>query len=311
MTERPYGRVAGIVVVVFALLLTGVRWAQAGPLYGATGSNGVNGELVILDPSTGGVLTDIGPLVDVNNGAPYAITGIAFQPGTGGSVLFGSTANLSATAPGHLVRIDPGTAKVSDVGSFGLPNGSMSDIVFDSTSGVLYGNSGKTGNFYTIDLTTGAATSLGPTGQGSTIGGGLAANAAETIFGSPNGSSDLLFTYDKATGAATAVVLLSGAPFAGFNAGINAMAFDSADRLFGVNNNQGQPSKTHLVMIDPATGAITDIGTSLDNLDAIAFQPPLARVPVPALSPFGKALLVFVVFLSGLILLRRRRSQGG
>ena len=78
MTERRYGRAVRIAVAAFALLLIGIHWAEAGPLYGATGSNGANGELVILDPASGAVLTDVGPLVDVNSSAPYAITGIAF-----------------------------------------------------------------------------------------------------------------------------------------------------------------------------------------------------------------------------------------
>ena len=37
----------------------------------------------------------------------------------------------------------------------------------------------------------------------------------------------------------------------------------------------------------------------------------LAVTPTPALSPFGQALFVFVVFSSGLILLRRRLPLGG
>lgn len=157
MNRRLWGRAVRIAVAVLTLLLTGVLWVEAGPLYGATGSKGVSGELVILNPATGGMLTDIGPLVDGSSN-PYGITGLAFQPGTG--VLFGSTANLSPTAPRHLVTINPVTAQVSDVGSFGVGSETMADITFDPTSGILYGLESVSGNLCTINLTTGAATSL-------------------------------------------------------------------------------------------------------------------------------------------------------
>src|SRR5438128_2658998 len=90
---------------------------------------------------------------------------------------------------------------------------------------------------------------------------------------------------------------------------INALAFDQTGTLFGINNDgmsggpPGSPSHTHLITIDTGTGMITDIGPSLDNLDAIAFLP----VPsVPVLSSFGQALFVGVVCLRGLLFLRRQ-----
>ena len=46
--------VVRIVVTVVTLLVAGVLWAEAVPLYGTTGWNGVNAELVIMNPTTGG-----------------------------------------------------------------------------------------------------------------------------------------------------------------------------------------------------------------------------------------------------------------
>jgi hypothetical protein len=40
-----------------------------------------------------------------------------------------------------------------------------------------------------------------------------------------------------------------------------------------MNTGPGSPPPTHLVTIDPATGAVTDLGASLASLDAIAFTP--------------------------------------
>src|SRR5262249_15759882 len=175
------------------------------------------------------------------------------------------------------------TATVTDVGSVGLDdNATMSDITFDPTSGTLYGNSGVTDDFYTINLITGAATSLGPTGVGHTFGGGLAANPTGTIFGTPRGASRRLFTYDKTTGVAPAVALMSGAPFYTTSDTINALAFGRLGPLFGINSN-GQ-AHTHLITINPTTGVIVDVGPSLDNLDAIAFHP--ATPFHPALFPW-------------------------
>jgi hypothetical protein len=280
--------------------------ACASELFGATGSNGVDGNLYCIDPTTGSG-TLIGALVD-SSAQPYGMTGLAFQPGTG--VLFGSTTARSTTAAGHLARIDPETALVTDVGPFdigstgGRPN-TMSDITFDPASGILYGNSGRTGDFYTINLTTGTATALGATGVGETEGGGLATNATGTIYGTPQGTNGDLFTFNKATGVATSVAALSGAPL---SEGINALAF-AVGTLFGINNDEGTPSHTHLVTINTTTGVIRDVGASVDNLDALAFAgPPGGATPAPTLNEGGQILLATLLVAVGWWLIQRRRA---
>ena len=86
------------------LLGIGAELASADQFYLATGANGIAGSLYLINPATGAVVRTIGPLIDTA-GRAYGMTGMAFQPGT--NVLYGSTANLSPTAPGHLVRINP------------------------------------------------------------------------------------------------------------------------------------------------------------------------------------------------------------
>jgi hypothetical protein len=292
-------------LLVLTLLFSGGiggRPAWANALYGATGSNGVNGELVILSPTTGAVTTDIGALVD-GSGNPYGMTGLAFQPGTG--ALFGSTANVSPTASAHLVRINPATAQVTDIGSFSVGS-TMSDITFDRTTGTLYGwHAAGDHSLYTVDLTTGLATQVGTLSRGDFGGGGLAADAAGNIYSTPDGvtaANPTLRTVDKVTGATTTVASLSGGPLSN---NINALDFDSAGTLYGINNDRGLPSRTHLVTIDTATGVNTDIGGSLDNLDAIAFQSIAAAVPEPAaLTLFGAGAGALAACAS----LRRRRK---
>jgi hypothetical protein len=62
-----------------------------------------------------------------------------------------------------LIRIDPATALVTDIGSFGFTGTTLADIKFDPTTGILYGlRSGGFGTpsdhwLYKVSLTTGAA----------------------------------------------------------------------------------------------------------------------------------------------------------
>src|SRR5262249_6661292 len=158
---------------------------------------------------------------------------------------------------------------------------------FDRTTGILYGNSGAIGDFFTVNLATGQATSIGATGVGPTFGGGLAANAAGTIFrspgrlGGPGPGRGQLFPHDHTNGQATSVATLTGAPLA--SSTLNALTFDGPGTLFGVNNvPSDQAGSPHLVTINTSTGVITDVGQSLNNLDALAFRrDTLAPVPEP------------------------------
>ncbi len=263
---------ASVLVALLALFLLGAGPARAADiLYAATGSGGVNGELYILNPADGSVITDVGPLVDSSTN-PYGLSGLAFDPSTG--VLYGSTANISPTAPGHLVIVNPATALVTDVGSFGLTSSTFADITFDPTTGTLYGSHSRGDHWlYTINLATGAATEVGTGSVTNRFGLGLAADAGGTIWGTPDGCVEL-DTFSKTTGVATFVAALSGCPFGVPDGAINSLAFDSTGTLFGINIHTGSsPAPTHLVIINTTTGVVTDQGASVNNLDALAFQP--------------------------------------
>jgi PEP-CTERM motif len=79
---------------------------------------------------------------------------------------------------------------------------------------------------------------------------------------------------------------ISGCPFGDSNghSGINALAFSSSGTLFGINNNEGSGTTTpftQLVTINTETGGVTDLGSSVNNLDALAFQPSASATPEP------------------------------
>ncbi len=225
-------------------------------LFGAIG-HGTPSDLFILNPANGSVVADLGP-------TGFSITGLRFDPTTG--VLYGSEARRGV-GTGSLLTINPITGTGTLVGSFAVPNHTMADITF-TKNGTLYGWAEPSrDDLHIINKATGAATDVGNAGL-STFGSGLAANSKDVLFFTGNGSSGPLRTIDKTTGLPTTVATLSGAPMPGRP--IDALAFNSADTLYGVNGSFGGGT-THLIIINTVTGVITDLGPSLNGLDAIAF----------------------------------------
>jgi hypothetical protein len=273
-----------------ALALAGLSArADAATLYAASAAGGP-GNLYILDASSGAVVQTIGALNDAA-GANYPITGLAFHPGTG--VLYGSTGNNPSSTAARLVTIDPATALVTVVGSFnaGPVNSSgtpatMADLAFDA-AGNLYGVGSIGGpQLYSINTATAQATVIGNTGLTSTTGGGVEF-VGGTLYGTPTASR--FGTYNVITGAYTNIAN-PGKPTGGGAYGALATDPDTGS-LYGLNVGAGSPPPTALAIIDPATGAVTTVGTSLNSIDAIAFQ----VIPEPSviglLAPLAALLL--------------------
>jgi PEP-CTERM motif len=269
-----------------------VQRADAATLYASTAA-GATGQLYILDPANGAIVQNVGPLNDAVGGN-YPITGLAFHPTTG--VLYGSTGNSVAGKEALFVRINSATAQVTVIGSFnagplntdGKPT-TMADIGFDS-AGSLYGVASIGGpDLYSINLANGQATLVGANGVAtSTTGGGLAISAGGVFYGTPTASR--FGTYNSTTGAFTNI----GNPNKPAGGGYGALDFNGS-LLYGLNVGSGSPPPTHLVSIDPATAAVTDLGASVNSLDAIAF-----RVPEPA------TLALWAVGMVALVGRRRR-----
>ena len=289
---------AATTAVVLSVLIAGAAPASAASiLYGATGSNAVGGRLYILNPVDGSVITDIGALMTVS-GAPVGLTGLAFHPTTG--VLYGSTANNSPTfGDGRLVIVDPATAIVTSVGLYGADvTGSVTDLAF-TAAGDLFGWESAGGHqLVSIDLATGAATAIGA-GLGTSVfgGGALEFDAGGTLYVTPDGASPTataptLRSVDTTTGLTTTIGNLTPNPFFGSRPTINAMSFDpAAGLMFGVFTNRAGTALTRLLTIDLNTGALSDRGASVNNLDAIAFQP--QQVPEPGTLTFAAAAAAF------------------
>jgi hypothetical protein len=223
----------------------------------------------------------------------YPITGLAFNPITG--LLYGSTGNSVAATAARLVTINPLTAQVTVIGSFNAGNAgnpsTMADLAFDS-AGNLYGVGSIGGpQLYSINLLTGQATVIGSTGLTSTSGGGVAIGAGG-IFGTP--TSSRFGTYNSGTGAFSNIAN-PALPVGGAYAALDF----SGNTLYGLDLGPGPNLLTHLVTIDTATGAVTDLGGSVSSLDAIAFS----SVPEPS----SAALILGFVALAGLMKARVRK----
>jgi hypothetical protein len=189
-------------------------------LYAATGYASSFGELYILDPLDGSVIADVGPLND-SQGNNYGITGLRYDPSNG--LLYGITIGSSPTAPNALVVVNPSNARVTVVGeSLGTR---LSDIAIDPFTFIMYGVSGSTKYFYTVDKRSGIATRVGNTNLPPKRGGGLAADVTGLLYGT---NDSKLFIYDKETGAATTIGDMR-LPFF-----VDALAFSAAGVLYGI-----------------------------------------------------------------------------
>jgi hypothetical protein len=232
----------------------------AGRLLATTGGATSSG-LYVLDRATGATLSTLGPT------GGYAITGLAQHPTTG--VLYGATTPMSPTSPQSLVTLNTTTGAATVVASLG--GITVADISFAS-DGTLYGWAEFTGDdpiddLATIHLTTGALAIVGESGL-STFGSGLAFAAGGTLYFAGLGSDGEYHTVTRATGAPTVVGTLTGS-----GEPVSALAFDNTGTLYGVENVLG--SFSNLVVIDPATGALTVRGTTaFQRLDGIAFVCP-------------------------------------
>ena len=242
--------------------------AQGMSLYAATGFANSEGELYILNPVDGSVITDVGPLND-SAGNNYGLTGLRYDPSSGR--LYGITGS-SLTSPNSLVIVNPITARVTYVGG---PFGSrLSDIAIDPLTFVMYAISGSSKYFYTVDKRTGIATKTGNTGLLPHRGGGFTASPIGVLYGT---NDRTLFTYDKITGAATPVGDTHLAFF------VDALAFSAAGVLYGIEGGgttAGGPEadsnrQRWLVVLDPVTGLGVELGETVGNLNALAFVPAL------------------------------------
>lgn len=255
-------------LTILACIVAGFGSAQAAEqLYAATGFGGSIGELYILDPADGSVISDVGLLNDAD-GNNYGLTGLVYDRTTG--TLYGITGS-SITAPNSFVIVDPKTALVTYVG--GPFSSRLSDIAIDPFTYIIYAVSGSSKYFYSVDKETGLDLKFGNTNLLPQRGGGLAADSNGVLYG----TNDMtLFTYDKVTGDAT------GIGGTGLSAYVNALDFSETDVLYGIEGGgnvppSGEPGlsvrQRWLVVINAATGVARELGETVGDLNALAFVP--------------------------------------
>ena len=285
-------------VAAFACMATPNAQAQQ-VLYAADGALSTAGNLYTVDTSTG-LTTTVGALVDAA-GASYAINGMAWD--SVNQWLWGTTSGASPTFANGLVRINPNTGQVTQVGllGFALPNFGAD---LDLHGGTLYGwAEGSLSALMTINTATGAGTVVGPNGQNlNTTGSGLASNAQGTMFCAPDLATGNLWQVNTLTGQ-----LVSPTPFSGgtANARIGALEF-LGSTLFGVElvgNATSGITSNQLVSINEVTGAITAIGQFRDA-STLQFNRYIDAIAIPA--PGAVALLG----IAGALGSRRRRQPG-
>jgi hypothetical protein len=230
--------------------------------YSSAETEGLGGGLYSVDPATG--KSALIARLRIGGVIPIGLTGLAIHPKTG--AFYGITAGLSSQIPRSLVSVDPKTGNTTLVGNL---NHAGSDIRFDA-KGTLYVWLNEEARVATVDLGTGAATPVGPSGYGDTLGGGIAIDRSGELYVSATNAAGTLDKLDLTTGHATVGPRLAGAPYI---ASLSSMAFSPAGTLYGVNSNLAAPAKSILVTIDTKSGEVKEIGPLPNDVDALAFGP--------------------------------------
>jgi Ca2+-binding RTX toxin-like protein len=261
--------VASLIACVGALPAVAQGAKKTQVLYGANGAGGGNQNpppgpvhLLELDRGSGKVDRKIGKI-------GFAVTGLAIHPKT--KQLYGVTGQQDENAPGSLIKINKATGKGKLIGDEieGDDRGAA-DITF-TNDGTLYGWSEESDDLVTINITTGAATIVGESGEG-TAGSGLSADSADRLFFAGDNDNGPLRTVDPETGSLTDLDTLDGT----VGDSIGALAFDRKDRLFGARKTDAARARD-LIRIDTESAHVSSVGDTIDGLDALEFSEPNNR----------------------------------
>ena len=194
--------------------LSGLAFLNYSTLYGSTINQNVaypppapsspTSDLVQINPDTGALIKDIGPIT--SNGKPLQIADLAVQPGTG--VLFGIAASASiagAAVAGNLYTINTSTGLATLVGA----TGNFFGAIAFGPNGTLYMNSADLDNMgnivntelKTLDPATAKTLTMVATKDPP---GALAVRPDGTIIAG-NGDAGKIYTIDPKTGTETVV----------------------------------------------------------------------------------------------------------
>ncbi len=257
-----------------------IAFSNTGTLYGATSATG---SLYTIAPPTGAV-TLVHALVGVSNASlTYGIKGLAFQPSTG--TLYGATSPDSPNSGNSLVTINPATGQVTVIGPSGTgsPYASIAFAPNGTLYGWLIGSGSPSISAATVNLSTGAGTSLGSPQTPSALpdGGGIAVSSSGVIYVAANGHvggicsptqscTGAFWTINPANGAPTTIGTLTGGP--GSAPTITSLAFGPSGILYGIEGGDGGGS-WNLITISLSQGGpnapmITAVENAASNIVA-------------------------------------------
>ncbi|MGD9693423.1 MAG: hypothetical protein AB7G17_07760 [Phycisphaerales bacterium] len=155
-----------------------------------------NDNLWRIDYNTGAA-TVIG---DFGVGSAVVMHGMEWANGR----LYGHSS--SAAGGGNFYEINPATGVASVLGTT-VPSGSFGSMGWDSVNSVMYfmdvASAGRM--LYTMSLTDGALTLVGPNNSGGQAGVGMAFDPLFGMLAISNSGSDTLYSINLATGNATAI----------------------------------------------------------------------------------------------------------
>jgi hypothetical protein len=284
---RTRWKLLSVCVVTAGVVVGGVPFAAASRqpvLYGTTGAcnNAAPGgpctetsELVQLDPATGAVLRDIGPV-------GFTVNGLAWDRTT--RKLYASTAIGDVAFHGLItinIRTGAGSPIDATVHNFGLSGADspIHSIAVDRRGRMVawYDEKpapGVTDTFVTLDKRTGLATEFPDTGI-DTAQNGIAFDEDNRLWnidttrrvtlGAP--LTQTAYRIDPTTGVPIRSVVLTPptpAALGDFN--------PENGRYYGLNFTSFSPgTPTFVVVVNVRTGSVTTLGQTADNLHTLAF----------------------------------------
>jgi hypothetical protein len=258
-------------VLLAPLMLAAASDAGAQDVFlGCTGTGNEPSELYRIDSLTGSA-TLLGAM------GVRGCSALAFDVSTG--ILYAAAEPLDS-GQSFLWQVEPATGATSPVGATGIEElititAKISDIAFRS-DGTLFAFLQPDPFLATLDVSTGRASVVGFSDIEGRSGNALSFDGAGRLLHADNADLNQL---EPDTGMPTPIATLTlpdvpcpGGVVAGGR--ISAMDVTAEGVLYGVLNCGSGPraSPIYLVTIDPASGVITNVGTSVDGLDGLAIR---------------------------------------
>jgi hypothetical protein len=239
------------VTSVLLVALAAPAWADR--LFATTGQSSTTSTLLELDPTTGAVISTIGPV-------GYVVNGMTWDATTG--TLYASTGFNDPTFRG-LITIDVTTGAGTPIGAANWGTGDIVTNITTDSLGNMFGWTESSDNLVSIDKVTGVATVVGASGIG-TGRNGLSFDGADVLWMVNSGG--LTYTVDTVTGAAT------------FTSSLGVTAhhgdFESVTNLYYGLDQAGIGTVPNVVVADLATNTIvTTLSPGVTDLHVLTFVP--------------------------------------